>query len=100
MTDRKEARAKAEATRKLNAAARKAARIAQDQQEEKDKTIIAEAMRGVLSDQKATAKERIFAVLTLDHIGGDLVPWKAAQLYRDDIDKEAFKKAVNRISEM
>ncbi len=85
--------------RKARRAAREAARAAHDQQEAADKALVSEAMRGVLSDLNATTRERIFATLTLDHIGSDLVPWKAAQLYSGDVDKEAFKQAVNRITE-
>ena len=93
MTDRQQARAKGEATRKANAEA-KAARYEQERQ---DKAVVAEAMRGILSDQGATARERIFAALTLDHITGNLIPWRAGQLCNGDT--AAFARAVNAITE-
>lgn len=100
MTDRQEARKRGEATRKANAEARRAARAAQWEQEQKDKAIVADAMRGILSTQGATPRERIFAVLTLDHIAtGSLVPWRANQLYNEDVDIEAFKTALDAIRE-
>ena len=96
MTDRQQARAKGEATRKANAEA-KAARYEQERQ---DKALVAEAMRGILGDDGATAREKIFAALTLDNIEiGDLVPWRAARLYGSDTDTAAFARAVNAITE-
>ena len=95
MTDRQESRAKGEATRKANAEA-KAARYEQERQ---DKALVAQAMRGILGDDGATAREKIFAALTLDNIEiGDLVPWRAARLYDSDTDTAAFKRAVDAIT--
>ena len=96
MTNRQESCAKGEATRKANAEA-KAARYEQERQ---DKALIAQSMRSVLGDEGATAREKIFAALTLDNIEiGDLVPWRAARLYDSDTDTAAFARAVNAITE-
>ena len=96
MTDRQESRAKGEATRKANAEA-KAARYEQERQ---DKALVAQAMRGILGDDGATAREKIFAALTLDNIDlADLVPWRAARLYDSDTDTAAFARAVGAITE-
>ena len=94
-----ESRAKGEAARKSNAERRAQWRAEHDRQEAADKTLVAEAMRGILSDQGATARERIFAALTLDHITGNLIPWRAGQLYNGDTDTAAFARAVNAITE-
>ena len=94
MTDRQESRAKGEATRKANAEA-KAARYEQERQ---DKALVAQAMRGILGDDGATARERIFAALTLSDITGNLIPWRAARLYDSDTDTAAFKRAVDAIT--
>ncbi len=94
MTDRQESRAKGEATRKANAEA-KAARYEQERQ---DKALVAQAMRGILGDDGATARERIFAALTLSDITGNLIPWRAARLYDSDADTAAFARAVNAIA--
>ena len=94
MTDRQESRAKGEATRKANAEA-KAARYEQERQ---DKALVAQAMRGILGDDGATARERIFAALTLSDITGNLIPWRAARLYDSDIDTAAFARAVKEIT--
>ncbi len=99
MTDRQEARKRAEITRRENAEINRQWRAERERQEAADKALVAEAMRGILSDQGATARERIFAALTLDHITGNLIPWRAGQLYNGDTDTAAFARAVNAIAE-
>ena len=94
-----ESRAKGEATRKSNAERRAQWRAEHERQEAADKALVAEAMRSILGDQGATARERIFAALTLDHITGNLIPWRAGQLYNGDTDTAAFARAVNAITE-
>ena len=95
-----EAREKAEITRKANAEARKAARVAQWEQERKDKQLVGEAMRHILHDPNATPREKIFAAITLDDITGGVglvVPLRAMRLYDNDVDIGAFKTAVDAI---
>ena len=99
MTDRQEARKRAEITRRENAEKNRQWRAEHDRQEAADKALVAEAMRGILGDDGATAREKIFAALTLDAIDlADLVPWRAARLYDSDTDTAAFKRAVDAIT--
>lgn len=99
MTDRQEARKRAEITRRENAERNRQWRAEHDRQEAADKALVGEAVRSILRDEGATARERIFAALTLDHITGNLIPWRAGQLYNGDTDTAAFARAVNAITE-
>lgn len=98
MTDRQEARQRAEITRRANAEKKKQWRAEHDRQEAADRATVAAAMRAILGDENATPRERIFAALTLDGITGNLVPWRAEQLYNNDADTAAFKRAVDAIT--
>ena len=98
MTDRQEARKRAEITRRVNTEMKKRRRAEQDRQEAADRATVAEAMRAILGDENATPRERIFAALTLDEITGSLVPWSAKQFYRHDTDTAAFARAVDAIA--
>lgn len=53
-------------TRRRNAEARKQRRAALAAEQERDKALVANAMRAVLQDPEATSEQRIFAVAVLD----------------------------------
>ena len=55
-------------TRKRNAEARRAARAAKAEEQERDKGLVLDALRAVLQDPEATTGQRLFAVAVLDRM--------------------------------
>lgn len=65
-----ESRAKAEATRKANAEARKAEDAKRWAQEQEDRELVLAVMRGVLKDPEATTAQKLYAVSALAYMTG------------------------------
>lgn len=94
-----EAHVKAQATRQRNRAAWKAREAARREAMELDKPLIVEALRAVLSASDATAKERLFAVIALDEIGGyNIIPYSATRIIRDEVIIADFSRELDAYS--
>ena len=97
-----ESRAKGEATRKANAAAKKQRQAEHQAQEKADRELILGALRAVLADPVATPSERLYAVAVLDNMQHyHIKPYGIDHPARDthseaDLSRlrEAFKKEL------
>lgn len=68
---------KAKITRERNKAYQEARRAAFKAEKEKDRPLVMEALRAILTDDKATAEQRLFAVTALDDMQGyNFIPYR------------------------
>lgn len=80
-------------TRQKNKEAREAKRAARAEEEQKDKTLVLDALRAVLSDPEATTGQRLYAVAVLDNMQRyHFAPY--GMKYPGEMDIASFRDAL------
>lgn len=79
--------------RQQNKALREARRAARAAEEQKDKALVLDALRAVLSDPKATTGQRLYAVAVLDNMQSyHFAPY--GMKYPGEMDIASFRNAL------
>ena len=90
---------KAKTTRERNKALREARKAAEAAAEQKDKPLVLEALRAVLTDPEATTAQRLYAVAVLDNMQGyNFAPYGAKYPGTDkDVATAYFAKKLDAL---